>query len=155
MRVDEFIKNVNKIAFAKQEEQCICIYARKRIFEADSSDWFIKLCPKSQALVYNYDWTSLKFFIDTIDLFYILNQIHELKNTPVKDRFSEKKYQLRWMNDSDGCANYLSDPDSWGFTSDEADAEVFTESEIERLKCDNPHLSQAIDAMKEEAKDDE
>ena len=34
-------------------------------------------------------------------------------------------------------------------------ADTFTESVLEQLKKDNPHLAPVIDAMKEEVKDDE
>ena len=38
---------------------------------------------------------------------------------------------------------------------DEIYAEIFTESELEQLKTDNPRFAPAIDTMKEEVKDDE
>lgn len=40
-----------------------------------------------------------------------------------------------------------------GFVDDEIDAEIFTESELEQLKKDNPRFAPAIDAMKEPAEE--
>ena len=55
-------------------------------------------------------------------------------------------------DDHDHCKNYLDlNLDGvWDFVDDEIDAEIFTESELEQLKKDNPHLAPAIDAMKKE-----
>lgn len=83
--------------------------------------------------------------------------IGKFLRTPIKERFPEKKYCLRWIDDHDHCKNYLdlSSDGVWDFVDDEIDAVIFTESELEQLKKDNPHLAPAIDAMKEEVKDDE
>ena len=77
--------------------------------------------------------------------------------TPVKERFPEKKYRLRWINDQGRCKNYLNlnSNGAWVFVDDEIDADTFTESGLEQLKKDNPRFAPAIDAMKEEAKGNE
>lgn len=72
--------------------------------------------------------------------------------TPIKERFPEKKYRLRWINDDEsGFQNYLcrNQDGEWWFTG----TTYFTESELEQLKKDNPRLAPAIDAMKEPAED--
>lgn len=83
---------------------------------------------------------------------YLSTLIEEFLHTPVEERFPEKKYCLRWIDDHDHCKNYLNlnSDGVWDFVDDEIDAEIFTESELEQLKTDNPHLAPAIDAMKEE-----
>ena len=84
---------------------------------------------------------------DIAQLFTLLDKYYQ---TPVKDRFSEKKYRLRWINDGDGGRNYLdNDDDDWWSAEDKSYAKQYTESELEQLKKDNPRLAPAIDAMKE------
>ena len=86
---------------------------------------------------------------------YLSALIEEFLHTPVKERFPEKKYCLRWIDDHDHCKNYLNlnSDGVWDFVDDEIDAVIFTESELEQLKTDNPHLALAIDAMKEPVED--
>ena len=80
--------------------------------------------------------------------------------TPVKERFPEKKYRLRWFDDNVG-ESFLGlyrktidrfDPYWFVYGEPNPDA-IFTESELEQLKKDNPHLAPAIDAMKEPVED--
>ncbi len=78
--------------------------------------------------------------------------IGKFLRTPIKERFPEKKYRLRWINDDEsGFPNYLcrNQDGEWWFTG----TTYFTESELEQLKKDNPRLAPAIDAMKEPAED--
>lgn len=80
--------------------------------------------------------------------------------TPIRERFPEKKYRLRWIDDDVGEA-FLG---LYGKTEDYPDPHwillgassldtIFTESELEQLKKDNPRLAPAIDAMKEPVED--
>lgn len=90
---------------------------------------------------------------------YLSALIEEFLHTPVEERFPEKKYRLRWFDDELGetflgfsnglIKNY------WSTFNAPTSNTIFTESELEQLKKDNPRLAPAIDAMKEEAKDDE
>lgn len=68
--------------------------------------------------------------------------------TPIKERFPEKMYRLRWLNDYNGDSNFMTKDmcGVWGVDSVE---DSFTESELDKLKRDNPRLAPAIDAMKE------
>lgn len=81
--------------------------------------------------------------------------IGKFLRTPIRERFPEKKYRLRWINDGDGGRNYLDNDYDWWSTEDKSYAKQYTESELEQLKKDNPRFAPAIDAMKEEAKDNE
>lgn len=84
--------------------------------------------------------------------------IGKFLRTPIKERFPEKKYRLRWIDDDAGEA-FLG---LYGKTEDYPHAHwillgassldaIFTESELEQLKKDNSRLAPAIDAMKEPA----
>lgn len=79
--------------------------------------------------------------------------IGKFLRTPIRERFPEKKYRLRWINDGDGGRNYLDNDDDWWSTEDKSYAKQYTESELEQLKKDNPRFAPAIDAMKEPAED--
>lgn len=81
--------------------------------------------------------------------------IGKFLRTPIKERYPDKKYRLRWIDDGDGGRNYLDNDDDWWSTEDKSYAKQYTESELEQLKKDNPRLATAIDSMKEEVKDDD
>lgn len=87
---------------------------------------------------------------------YISSLISQYLNTPVSERESDKYYRLRWLGqDTYLC---LHDPDFgdryWKICNKEH-ATMFNEDCLESLKHNNPLLAPAIDAMKEEIKDDE
>lgn len=120
-----------------------------------SHNWFLILNTKAV----NWD-TVLKHWggltdVAPEDLARAMGVIQRLLHTPVEERFPEKKYRLRWINDQGRCKNYLNlnSNGAWVFMDDEIYAEIFTESELEQLKKDNPHFAPAIDAMKEPAED--
>lgn len=113
-------------------------------------NWFITMPIKA------ISWKDVSFdnhaleSVLSADLARVMDVIQRLLDTPVKERFPEKKYRLRWINDDEsGFPNYLNrNPDGeWWFTG----TTYFTESELEQLKKDNPRLAPAIDAMKEPA----
>lgn len=56
--------------------------------------------------------------IDIEGLYTLLKITREYIDTPVKERFLEKKYRLRWINDGDGGRNYLDNDDDWWSTED-------------------------------------
>lgn len=60
-----------------------------------------------------------------------------------------------WIDDQSHYKNYLNlnSNGAWVFVDDEIDAEIFTESELEHFKKDNPRFAPAIDAMKEPVED--
>ena len=86
--------------------------------------------------------------------------IGKFLRTPIKERYPDKKYRLRWIDDDAG-ESFLGlygkteghiDPYWFLFGTSSLDT-IFTESELEQLKKDNPRLAPAIDAMKEPAED--
>ena len=75
--------------------------------------------------------------------------IEEFLKTPIKDRFPGKKYRLRWVDDNDGTSNYLDYlAGEWRLFANE-DVHIFTETELQQLKINNPRFAPVIDAMKE------
>ena len=95
--------------------------------------------------------------IDIYGLFNLLKITKEYVDTPIKERFPEKKYRLRWIDDKLG-KTFLGFSDQWtekvwSTYGDPTSNTIFTESELEQLKKDNPHLAPAIDAMKEPEED--
>lgn len=100
------------------------------------------------------DWDCLSN-IEPRDLARVMDVIQRLLDTPVKKRSSEKKYRLRWIDDRNGKANYvyLAIDATWYIVTLKDFADIFTESELEQLKKDNPRFAPAIDAMKEPAED--
>lgn len=78
--------------------------------------------------------------------------IGKFLRTPIKERYPDKKYRLRWI-DSNGISNYLDNREGVWTTESITNARCYTESELEQLKKDNSRLAPAIDAMKEPAED--
>ncbi len=81
--------------------------------------------------------------------------IEEFLETPIKERFPEKKYRLRWIDDDDGNSNYLERlTGNWSWECVKRNAHAFTEKQLQQLKINNPKLAPAIDAMKEPVEGD-
>lgn len=80
--------------------------------------------------------------------------IGKFLRTPIKERYPDKKYRLRWISDKDNCKNYLDySSGMWDFVESKNEATIFAESGLNHLKLNNPLLAPAIDAMKEPAED--
>lgn len=155
MKIDEAVKFINgtNTAFAEVEDGDLIIFEHNRV----SDDWFLRFPTKAKTWRSIIDDEDCLTDVEPQDLARVMDVIQRLLDTPVEERFPEKKYRLRWINDQGHYKNYLNlnSNGAWVFMDDEIYAEIFTESELEQLKKDNPHLAPAIDAMKEEAKDDE
>ena len=81
--------------------------------------------------------------------------INKFLRTPIKERFPEKKYRLRWITDDDGTPNYIHKLcGSWNWNTNKRDTKTFTEKELQQLKINNPRFAPAIDAMKELVEED-
>ena len=157
MKIKEALNFINATTTVRAKVDYGVMYINEKLNSDD--DWFmrISLCQSGwSAITADFD-TCLDDDVDVMDLARVMDVVQRLICTPVEERFPEKKYRLRWINDQGRCKNYLNlnSNGAWVFMDDEIYAEIFTESELEQLKKDNPHLAPAIDAMKEEAKDDE
>lgn len=153
MKIKEAIKIINstKTVRASLEKEKIYFYE----YTVSKFDYFLVMPQKAN------NWDNVEEDFEALysttpkDLARVMDVIQRLLDTPVEERFPEKKYRLRWINDQGRCKNYLNlnSNGTWVFMDDEIYAEIFTESELEQLKTDNPHLAPAIDAMKEPAED--
>lgn len=151
MEIKEFIEKVNEHDGMRAKK----VY--KRIAIGTPNNMGIFSIPEDATNFIEIDtWaTSNSLYWKKEDREYLSALIEEFLHTPVEERFPEKKYCLRWIDDHDHCKNYLNlySDGVWDFVDDEIDAVIFTESELEQLKTDNPHLAPAIDAMKEPVED--
>ena len=164
MKIDEAVKFINgtNTAFAEVEDGDLIIFEHNRV----SDDWFLRFPTKAKTWRSIIDDEDCLTDVEPQDLARVMDVIQRLLDTPVEERFPEKKYRLRWIDDSDCSKNYigLHRPTvnypiiDWYITSTTDNKlnnyhELWTESELEQLKKDNPHLAPAIDAMKEPAED--
>ena len=149
MKIDEAVKFINgtNTAFAEVEDGDLIIFEHNRV----SDDWFLRFPTKAKTWRSIIDDEDCLTDVEPQDLARVMDVIQRLLDTPVEERFPEKKYRLRWINDQGRCKNYLNlnSNGAWVFMDDEIYAEIFTESELNQLKKDNPRLAPAIDAMKE------
>lgn len=151
MKIKEFIEKVNE----HDGMQAKKVY--KRIAIGTPNNMGIFSIPEDATNFIEIDtWaTSNSLYWKKEDREYLSALIEEFLHTPVEERFPEKKYRLRWIDDRNRKANYVClDMDAtWHMITLKNFADTFTESELEQLKKYNPHLAPAIDAMKEPAED--
>lgn len=163
MKIDEFIKRVNETLYAMYDPsvKAIKIYESRQTYNDEEPDYdysFMTLFPDKDDLAFDFNSDDIVLGdISFRNLAILFGLVQQLKDTTIKERFPEKKYRLRWIDDRNGKANYVYlDMDAtWRMITLKNFADTFTESGLEQLKKDNPHLAPAIDAMKEEVKDDE
>ena len=152
MKVDELVEKLNELKSlrAEKEDDGIFIYSK----QSTSYDFFFSLAYKTKSLAdVGFDWDCLNS-VEPTDLHKALNLIDCFLHTPIDERFPEKKYRLRWVDDNDGTSNYLDYlAGEWRLFANE-DVHIFTETELQQLKINNPRFSPIIDAMKEPVEDD-
>lgn len=149
MKIDEFINSViavNSLTNAyKYPNEIKVVYKSRTIVNVpyDAKNMFDCLFKNQDLEVPAYIKAQLTIIIN------------KFLRTPIKERFPEKKYRLRWVDEDDGDRNYLVITSGWYLTNiiDDKKA-VFTESELEQLKRDAPRLAPAIDVMKEPVEDE-
>ena len=155
MEIKEFIEKVNEHDGMRAKK----VY--KRIAIGTPNNIGIFSIPEDATNFIEIDtWaTSNSLYWKKEDREYLSALIEEFLHTPVKERFPEKKYCLRWIDDKLGKTflgfNNQWTEKFWSTYGDPTSNTIFTESELDQLKKDNPRLAPAIDAMKEEVKDDE
>ena len=155
MKIDEAVKFINgtNTAFAEVEDGDLIIFEHNRV----SDDWFLRFPTKAKTWRSIIDDEDCLTDVEPQDLARVMDVIQRLLDTPVEERFPEKKYRLRWFDDELGetflgfsnglIKNY------WSTFNAPTSNTIFTESELEQLKKDNPRLAPAIDAMKEEVQE--
>ena len=162
MKINEFIKRVNKIFYAEYSYDSNTIYVYKteqdmcdENKDGDDTYYFmsVKVCDKKFSLFFDPDWMPG----DVKGLSLLFSLLRELEDTPVKDRFPEKRYRLRWLDDKDGTPEYI-DFDSnagWNMWGDKNATDTFTELQLDQLKRDHPLFASVIDIMKEPVEEKE
>lgn len=154
MKIDEAVNVINSTMTVRAKVDDGVMYVHKKLNRDD--DWFMRFS------LYHLGWSAitadfdncLDDDVDVTDLARVMDVIQRLLDTPVNERFPKKKYRLRWI-DSNWIPNYLDNRGGVWTTESITNARCYTESELDQLKKDNPRLAPAIDAMKEEVKDDE
>lgn len=155
MKIKEALNFINATTTvrAKVDGDYLKVFSKDMI----SHNWFLILNTKA----INWD-TILKHWggltdVAPEDLARAMDVIQRLLDTPVEERFPEKKYRLRWIDDKLGKTflgfNNQWTEKFWSTYGVPTSNTIFTESELEQLKKDNLHLAPAIDAMKEPAED--
>lgn len=165
MKIDEFIKRVNETLYAMWDpfEKAIKIYESRQTYndEEPGCDYsFMTLFPDKDDLAFDFNSDDIVLGnISFRNLAILFGLVQQLRDTPVKERFPEKKYCLRWFDDEFG-KTFLGfcktgGKKYWSTFNMQTPKTIFTKSELEQLKKDNPRFAPAIDAMKEEVKDDD
>lgn len=131
MKIDEFIKKVNEVAYVKQEDGRINIYSSGNNYYGEC---FLGLNLNQEDLNIGYDWKYLD--LEPNKLITVITAVAELKATPVKERFPEKKYTVQVFPVDDG---YLNMDDNGYACTDDIDQicgtrTQFTQQEIDSFK---------------------
>ena len=150
MKIDEFIEKVNDHDGMRARE------TDEGIVIDTPNNMGIFNIPKDATNFIEIDtWaTSNSLYWKKSDREYLSALIEEFLHTPIKERYPENKYHLRWINDDDGTSNYLCNfGGTWDWSLTKRNADVFTEKELQQFKINNPQLAPAIDAMKEPVED--
>lgn len=154
MKINEFIRDVHKI-----DKQLNVYQYPKSLWVTYNSRTFIKIPFDAKTIFDCRINDELEELTDDIKIT-VSNKINKFLRTPIKERFPEKKYRLRWF-DSDYTEDGFDEPATYlGRSTDDLGemfwstytldgAEVFTESQLEELKKENPLLAPAVDVMKE------
>lgn len=145
MKIDEFIEKVNRNDRMEAEEVdgVITIY--------NDSDHEVIDIPNGATNLLEIDFIESysRYNFGKPSREYLSALIEEFLHTPIKERFPEKKYRLRWVDDNDGISNYMDYlAGEWRLFSNE-EVHIFTETELQQLKINNPRFAPVIDAMKE------
>ena len=159
MKIDEAVKFINgtNTAFAEVEDGDLIIFEHNRV----SDDWFLRFPTKAKTWRSIIDDEDCLTDVEPQDLARVMDVIQRLLDTPVKDRFPEKKYRLVVKRENPFCPKYVSniitELSGLGFdlSIDEKEARIFSEKELNQIKKREPSLAPAIETMKEEVKDDE
>ena len=154
MKIDEAVNVINSTMTvrAKVDGDYLNVFSKDMI----SDNWFLKLNTKA------INWyTVLKHWgglteVAPEDLARAMDVIQRLLDTPVNERFPEKKYRLVAKRETSFHPKYVSniitgfDELVFDLSIDEKEARIFSEEELNQIKGREPSLAPSIDAMKEE-----
>lgn len=161
MKIDEAVKMINTgttTVKARHSGSHIFVYTTNDFI---GYDWFLMVGDKVMT------WENIAFDSDSLegvipqDLARVMDAVQRLLDTPVKDRFPEKKYRLvANPNSFEETGTYASkyvaciedSMDSFSFVYGEPT--IFSEKDLKQIEESHPNIAPAIEAMKEEVKDD-
>ena len=159
MKIDEAVNIINSTMTIRAKVDEGVMYVHEKLNSDD--DWFMRVS------LYHFGWSAISADFDTcldddvevMDLARVMDVVHILICTPVKERFPEKKYQLVVKRETSFRPKYVSniitgfDELVFDLSKDEKEARIFSEKELNQIKKREPSLAPAIDAMKEPAED--
>ena len=159
MKIDEAVKFINgtNTAFAEVEDGDLIIFEHNRV----SDDWFLRFPTKAKTWRSIIDDEDCLTDVEPKDLARVMDFIQRLLDTPVEERFPEKKYRLVGKRETSFHPKYVSniitgfDELVFDLSIDEKEARIFSEKELNQIKEREPSLALAIDTMKEEVMTDE
>lgn len=154
MKIDEAVKFINgtNTAFAEVEDGDLIIFEHNRV----SDDWFLRFPTKAKTWRSIIDDEDCLTDVEPQDLARVMDVIQRLLDTPVNERFPEKKYRLVAKRETSFHPKYVSniitgfDELVFDLSEDEKEARIFSEKELNQIKKREPSLAPSIDAMKEE-----
>lgn len=150
MKINEFIEKVNEhdgLEIDISDHGAIEIYT-------NDDDFLMSIPQNAENILDIKFWiTDLNNYIFNDDKKFLASIISKFLTTPVNERFSGKKYRLRWLKDSNGAINSLDYGDGEWSCGDIHYAKQYSQLELEKLKQENSKLAPAIDAMKEPVED--
>lgn len=161
MKIKEALNFINATTTVRAKVDDGVMYINEKLNSDD--DWFmrISLCQSGwSAITADFD-TCLDDDVDVMDLARVMDVVQRLICTPVNKRFLEKTYRLVVKRETSFHPKYVSniitgfDELVFDLSKDEKEARIFVEKELNQIKEREPSLAPAIDAMKEEVKDDE
>ena len=163
MKIKEAIKIINgttSTVSAKESNDVLQISSKNT---AIYGDWFLKM--PMNAISWESirkEWGGLSPNIKAKDLARVMDVVQRLLDTPVNERFPEKKYRLvANPNSLEQTGTYATKyvaciqdgMDCFSFVY--GGPTVFSEKELKQIEELHPNIAPAIDTMKEEVKDDE
>lgn len=168
MRINEFIKRVNETLYAMWDPfaKAIKIYESRQTYNDEEPDYdysFMTLFPDKDDLSFNLNSDDIVLGdISFRNLAILFGLVQQLRDTPVKERFPEKKYVLSAMRCAEGPVLVKQYVDAmnistnnvefhFGFANETANAMEFTQEDLDSLSDFFP--KDAIDAMKEPVED--
>lgn len=162
MKIDEAVKKIidetNRVRAKVDDNNNLIIASSNRPYQ----DWFLLFPANATSLNRILEvWNSLDH-VTAQDLARVMDVIQRLLDTPVEERFPEKKYVLSAMRCVEGPVPVKQYVDAmnistnnvefhFGFANEKANAMEFTQEDLDSLSGFFP--KDAIDAMKEEVKE--
>ena len=161
MKIDEAVNVINSTMTVRAKVDDGVMYVHKKLNRDD--DWFMRfsLCHLGwSAITADFD-NCLDDDVYVTDLARVMDVVQRLLDTPVEERFPEKKYRLVAKRETSVHPKYVSniitgfDELVFDLSKDEKEARIFVEKELNQIKEREPSLAPAIDTMKEEIMTDE